>query len=487
MTFLDAAARVLADAGKPMHFTAITEMALAKEILVTEGKTPAATMHSLLAVALKKRGEECRFVRTAPATYGLREWVEQGRVTAPREEADDEQQVRIPHFPVYAQVRAALPIVDGIAGNTVTGTRASIVAQRGNPQDNRDWTDPDAWIPEVLTGDQREFATQLWEGSEGTVNPRHFLGHWLLSRRYGLIADAPSGRLQITDRGRAFVDTPTGEVVREIDANEGVFKILSLVAELGPARKSALIEPWQDYLSQVSNVRSDSYASSTLWARLRNLRERNYVEFANAAYSVTTEGLEWLGDAGHGGGETDVDTYQQVLSLAQSQKREIQEAVHELLHEMDPYAFEIMIAQLLDEMGYDDTEVTPRGNDKGVDVLATIEMGITTVKEVIQVKRFRANIQRPVLDALRGSLHRFRADRGTIITTGGFSKGTIDAAIEPGAAPITLIDGDRLVALLIEHGIGVHKRPVDLFELDASAFGSSAPDLDDEAAAEVGE
>ena len=162
-------------------------------------------------------------------------------------------------------------------------------------------------------------------------------------------------------------------------------------------------------------------------------------------------------------------------------------AVHELLHEMDPYAFEIMIAQLLDEMGYDDTEVTPRGNDKGVDVLATIEMGITTVKEVIQVKRFRANIQRPVLDALRGSLHRFRADRGTIITTGGFSKGTIDAAIEPGAAPITLIDGDRLVALLIEHGIGVHKRPVDLFELDASAFGSSAPDLDDEAAAEVGE
>ncbi len=121
-------------------------------------------------------------------------------------------------------------------------------------------------------------------------------------------------------------------------------------------------------------------------------------------------------------------------------------------------------------MGYDVAQGTPRSNDKGVDVVASIEMGNPTVKEVTQVKRVQGNVQRPVLDALRGSLHRFQAERGTIITTSSLSKGSMDAARERGAAPITLIDGPKLVELLIEHGIGVRKKPIDLWELDSSAF-----------------
>ena len=37
---------------------------------------------------------------------------------------------------------------------------------------------------------------------------------------------------------------------------------------------------------------------------------------------------------------------------------------------------------------------------------------------------------------------------------------------ETGAAPITLIDGQKLVELLIKHGIGVRKRSVELLEVD---------------------
>ena len=94
------------------------------------------------------------------------------------------------------------------------------------------------------------------------------------------------------------------------------------------------------------------------------------------------------------------------------------------------------ICDLLTEMGYEDVEVTQPTNDKGVDVKAVAQFGITTINEVIQVKRHRANIQRPVLDMLRGSLHRFKAQKGTIITTGDYGKGARDAAFEMGAAPI---------------------------------------------------
>ncbi|MBX3000146.1 MAG: restriction endonuclease [Caldilineaceae bacterium] len=95
-----------------------------------------------------------------------------------------------------------------------------------------------------------------------------------------------------------------------------------------------------------------------------------------------------------------------------------------------------------------------------------IELGISSVREVIQVKRHRGNINRTVLDQLRGSLHRFDAVRGTVITTGRFSKGVQQAAFERGAAPITLIDGEKLLDLLMEYQIGVTKKPIEYYEFD---------------------
>ena len=115
-------------------------------------------------------------------------------------------------------------------------------------------------------------------------------------------------------------------------------------------------------------------------------------------------------------------------------------------------------------MGYDNVATTSPTNDKGIDVIGTIKLGISAVREVIQVKRHRGTIHRPVLDQLRGSLHRFNAVRGTIITTGRFSKGVEEAAFERGAAPITLIDGEKLLDLLIDNGIGVSKRPLEYLE-----------------------
>jgi restriction system protein len=123
-------------------------------------------------------------------------------------------------------------------------------------------------------------------------------------------------------------------------------------------------------------------------------------------------------------------------------------------------------------MGYTEVEVTKPTNDKGVDVVGNIQLGISEVREAIQVKRQTRNIRRDILDLLRASLHRYRAVRGTVITLGGFAKGTKDAAFETGVAPITLIDGDRLLDLLIEHGIGVKKQQIEYIEFDPSRLTS---------------
>jgi len=97
-------------------------------------------------------------------------------------------------------------------------------------------------------------------------------------------------------------------------------------------------------------------------------------------------------------------------------------------------------------------------------------------EQVTFTKRHERTIQRKDLDALRGSLYRFNAIRGTIIATAPFSKGTADATFATGAASITLIDGDKLIDLLIEHGIGVKKNKIEVLSVDADAFADLEPE-----------
>jgi restriction system protein len=471
-TFADAAEMVLEEAGKPLKGSKIAAIAIEQGIISTEGKTPGATMEAALAVAVKKKGDASRFVRTAPRTYGLRAWlVDQPQcegVAAPVEVV--EQRIRIPHFPTYAQQRALLPALAGWKRDDVNQLRKDISAATGSVTANVDWSDPDEWIPQRLDGRSRELAAAVWKGTKGLVNPRHMVGLWLLPRNYGLLDEDPSGVLSVSARGQDFIDQLEGAVTQELDEAEGLLHALQLVAQLGPASSGDLSEPWKEFLESASLIRSDAAARQNLYQRLKNLLDRDLVDRRGQKYAVTDAGLAWLRTCGDGAGSEAAGPTQQIAELAKQQKEAVTESIKAVLHEMDPYAFEHLIKLLLEAMGYQDVEVTSPSNDKGVDVVGQIELGITSVREVVQVKRHKRNIQRPKLDALRGSLHRFQAVRGTIITTSGFSSGAEKAAFEHGAAPITLINGDKLVELLTQHGIGVKKRKVEVWEFDPSAF-----------------
>lgn len=82
------------------------------------------------------------------------------------------------------------------------------------------------------------------------------------------------------------------------------------------------------------------------------------------------------------------------------------------------------------------------------------------------MKRHKGSITRPVLDQLRGALPYHKAIRGTIITLGSFTQGCKEVALFPGAAPITLIDGNRLTELLVQHEVGIKRKPAYMFEVD---------------------
>lgn len=471
MTFMEAALAILEDAGEPLHYGEITRRALERGLLKTTGKTPDESLNSRLSVEIKKNGDKSVFVRTEPGTFGLRKWIATGQIPSNGMWSEvDDALVRVPDFPPYEGVRLLLPVCVGLTSDRITGLYRTITNLTGSPQETVDWSNPDVWIPKRLTGEQQALALKIWKATKGTVNPRYIFGPWALASRYGLLEPKADGRLELTARGRDFIENPEGSTVRWLDEREGLLKLLAILADRGQTQTQEIWEPWRVFLDAESNIRSDSYARMALYDRLRNLLARKLVVKSGRATSLTEAGLVWLRKAGPQLDASGSQEEQDIWSLAKQHEERVREALLDEMRSMNPYAFEHLIAALLDEMGYDDPTVTARSNDKGVDVVASIKLGISSVREVVQAKRQKGNIHRPVLDALRGSLHRFQAVRGTIITTGGFATGTIKAAFEPGAAPITLIDGEALVNLLMEHNIGVRRRELTLWEIDTAAF-----------------
>jgi restriction system protein len=55
--------------------------------------------------------------------------------------------------------------------------------------------------------------------------------------------------------------------------------------------------------------------------------------------------------------------------------------------------------------------------------------------------------------------------QGLIVTTSDFSPGAAKEANKPGAIPVALMNGEQLISLLIEYGIGAHKGTAYLLEL----------------------
>ena len=315
-----------------------------------------------------------------------------------------------------------------------------------------------------LGGENLKLAQAIWTESGKSVNPRYTRGPWIVSQKYQLLVDGSDGNLQLTGRGRDFIDHEFGEAEAFLDLQEGLIELLTVVADNGPARLGALVDPWAEFLGRHSRFRSPSTIRDTLYRRLRNLLDRRLVDRKRLRYTVADAGLRYLERVGADGGGA--DELQAIRDLTRKREAAVREDLRKHLLQMDPTAFEHLVARVLVAMDYNNVDVVGQSGDGGVDVVAEIELGVTSVREVVQVKRHKRTIQRKDLDALRGSLYRFDAVRGTIVTTSGFAQGAKDAAFAQGAAPITLIEGNKLIDLLIEHDLGVRKHSIEVLSVD---------------------
>jgi len=148
----------------------------------------------------------------------------------------------------------------------------------------------------------------------------------------------------------------------------------------------------------------------------------------------------------------------------EAQNRKVREQLKQRLLAMPPPDFEALIARLLTALGFDEVMVTARSGDGGIDVRGNLVVGdVIRTRMAVQVKRWKANVQAPTVQQVRGSLGTH--EQGLIITTSDFSAGARAEAERQSAVPVGLMNGEMLVVLLVEHRIGVRREPCELFEL----------------------
>lgn len=157
--------------------------------------------------------------------------------------------------------------------------------------------------------------------------------------------------------------------------------------------------------------------------------------------------------------------------LFDRERQQIRTQLHELLMNLHPQQFEAFAAKLLESVGFTDVEVTKYVGDGGIDGYGNLEMGVVKVKAAFQVKRWRNNVPRPDIDRFRGAIQG-KFDQGIFITTSEFSNEAKGVSSVPGAVPIVLINGNRVVDIMLEKGLGVRQEPLTVSRIDEEFFAA---------------
>jgi len=226
---------------------------------------------------------------------------------------------------------------------------------------------------------------------------------WALAymKQAGLVDNPRRGQYQITDRGRALVES------NEQPINTEVLK---------------QYEEFQDFLRR-TGTRSTSEDESSLQE------------------------------------ETNLSPDEQLTSAAKAIRAEVQSQLLEQLRVVDAGRFEHIVVDVLRAMGYgvnsnDAARVVGRSGDEGIDgVIDQDLLGLDSI--YVQAKRWQGPVSRPEVQAFAGALQGQNATKGVMITTSTFSQPAVEYVRAIGGSRIVLIDGVRLAGLMYDHGVGV--------------------------------
>lgn len=251
----------------------------------------------------------------------------------------------------------------------------------------------------------------------------------------------------------------------------------------------------QELLTQKTKTGEILINNRIAWGK-SYLKKGGYIEYPSRGYvKITEKGLSQKGDLSLKTVENDsnifdfyteensktnhLDPSKNVIQDASPQdlidqgflqlESEIKIELLQRLKNLDPYYFEKVVLLLLKKMGYGEFTETPKSGDGGIDgIINEDKLGLDKI--YIQAKRYTENKVRELdirnfIGAMSGD-----TNKGVFVTTSSFDS-SAELKAKSAHHKIILIDGRKLVDLMLEFNVGVQVKTVyEVKQLDEDFF-----------------
>lgn len=268
---------------------------------------------------------------------------------------------------------------------------------------------------------------------------------------------------------RTVLDPDTGEEYQIMLPATGVVKEALLNFDYPPSgiRIKDIAEALADQFALTEEQREAEGKYGLVWKRHVNIAANSLVNSEKllrirVGWIINTEQPDIEPSESDDSSFSDGDTPSPEVVMAQNYRKHRDRLTEELLQKiMDnpPEFFEELVVNLLVKMGYGhpraDAEVTGGSGDGGIDgIIYQDPLKLDAV--YVQAKRFKdTTVGSPDIVNFTGALALKGASKGVFITTSRFTEGAKAAANEAAGPKIILIDGKKLVQLMIDHDVGV--------------------------------
>jgi hypothetical protein len=481
MTFFEAAVEVLRRTGRPLHYKKITEVAVRDSLLSHVGKTPEDVMNDRLNQEVQKQKESV-IVQTRPGVYTIRDGAIE-KVNAEAEKRQEQEQK------IEEQRRKRTRQTDETESDEQEQKTKSNKRGQRNKRDDKSRGDSnkrkDSGGRQQARGGsdddnkrRRRRRTNKGGSDDKSKSKRRDSGNQKRSKSGGASRRRSRGGSSKSSRssssGRSSDDTATGPAIpgshtRHLE--EGPVR-LNGIAEaaykvLGEAGEAMDIEELAEEIFGRKLVKFHTHdENATVQAAMANDNQIR-AQRGHRQLFVRLDRQRWGLSEWALSGES-VKKEQTILSLSEEIR---QEAIHQLgqaLIDVQTEALEQIALTLLERLGYRNIKVSKRSSEGDVYFTADWRQGLSDVRVCIQVVSDGSDdLTKEEVASLRSTLHHYSAAEGVIIHLGEIESQAVNESREESVEPITLIDRETFVELLIRHGIGVRTYTTPITMVDS--------------------
>lgn len=487
MTFTEAAAEVLRQVGRPLHYKEITDIAIEKNLLSHVGKSPEVTMGARLAALLKKSTKDNPLVRVKPGVFALREWdektitegltakpaapaqAEEGEATAASEEAqadtpepiEEQAKVSYPEV-VYDEIEEVERAPDELMRAEIAAAGAELF---GVEEDDDQ---------PIFGGDEEDEAAAGGESSSSRRRRRR-------RRRRGGNGEAaaPTGLPSYTEtpvfpaaaatEGEAETETHELPAWDDLTGRELADAVAQLLASMDRNGGTISLRHVAEQAQRKGRVTGDlHHVQAQVGAAIRADNARRAAAGQRVRFRIVGGRValtDWLltGELARLEAEA--------LAAVERYREAGRRALLRKLQELPGHAFLELAILVLERAGMTQVRLVKRPGAPGSEshFTAVQKTGAGEVRTAIVIRRDGREIGRERVADLRGSLHHYGpASAGLIITTGQVLSGAREESMAQGALPIALYDGLALARLCEENDVAVVRArlPIALPDVD---------------------